>query len=54
MHIIQGLVGENRHLEMRANSLPPQETFKAPWKMIIYSKTVLRHPDWKQTLMKKM
>lgn len=31
---------ETRHLEMRANSFPPQETFKAPWKMIIYSKVV--------------
>lgn len=31
---------ERRHLEIRANFHPPQETLKAPWKMIIYSKMV--------------
>lgn len=39
---------------MRVNSPPPQDTFKAPWKIIVYSKVMLQlYPDWKQTLVKE-
>lgn len=43
---------KSKRLEMTENSLPFDETFKAPWKRIICSEVMLQYPDGMHTLKK--